>query len=77
MPEQQLSLVEKVDLSDNPIEDLMHTISEVQQTMSNVTDLKINLYEEVHVDFILKCMPQLNYLNTLLVDREELKSDIG
>ena len=35
----------------------------------------MNLYEESHVDFILKCMPQLEFLNDLPVDRDELEGD--
>lgn len=39
--------------------------------MPNVKDLKLNLYDEDHVDFIMKYMPQLQFLNGLPVDRDE------
>ena len=39
--------------------------------MPNVKDLKLNLYDEEHVDFIMKSMPQLQFLNGLEVEREE------
>ena len=39
--------------------------------MPNVKDLRLNLYDEEHVDFIMKTMPQLLFLNSLPVEREE------
>jgi hypothetical protein len=39
--------------------------------MPNVKDLKLNLYEEDHVDFIMKVMLQLQFLNGLPVERED------
>ena len=39
--------------------------------MPSIKDLKINLYKEEHVDFIMKVMPQLQFLNGLPVEREE------
>lgn len=37
----------------------------------NLRDLKLNLYDEDHVDFIIKNMPQLEFLNGLPVERED------
>jgi len=44
---------------------------EIQRYMPSIKDLKINLYKEEHVDFIMKVMPQLQFLNGLPVEREE------
>lgn len=60
-----------LDLRDNPIKDIPYTVREVQKTMPNILDLKLNLYEEDHVDLIMKIMPQLQFLNGLPVEREE------
>jgi hypothetical protein len=45
--------------------------------MPNVKDLKMNLYDEEHVDFIMRVMPQLQYLNGLPVEREEEEEEEG
>jgi hypothetical protein len=63
--------VESVDLRDNHIEDVPYVIEELQSTMPNLKDLKINLYEEDHVDFIMRIMPQLQFLNGLPVERDD------
>ncbi len=41
------------------------------QVFPNLKDLKLNLYDEDHVDFIIKNMPQLEFLNGLPVERED------
>lgn len=53
----------------------MKTVALIQQLMPNITSLCINLYNEDHVDFILKTMLQLETLNNLDVDREDLDSE--
>ena len=64
--------IEALDLRDNMIEDIYYTVGEeVQRYMPNVKDLKMNLYDEDHVDYIMRVMPQLQYLNGLPVEREE------
>jgi hypothetical protein len=45
--------------------------------MPNLTDLKMNLYDEDHVDFIMKAMPQLQFLNGLPVERGESDEEIS
>ena len=37
--------------------------------MPNVSDLQISLFKEEDVDFIMKYMPQLEFLNNLPVER--------
>jgi hypothetical protein len=62
--------VEALDLRDNNLEDVPYTVQEIQTAFPNLKDLKLNLYDEDHVDFIMRVMPQLQYLNGLAVDRE-------
>ena len=50
---------------------MTYTAQEIQTVFPNVIDLKLNLYEEDHVDYIMKVMPQLQYLNGLPVERED------
>lgn len=57
VPEQSLFKVEALDICENPIEDICYTIQEIQHTMPNLKDLRLNLYDEDHVDFIMKAMP--------------------
>ena len=42
--------------------------------MPNVKDIKMNLYNEEHVDYIMRVMPQLQFLNGLPVERDEEES---
>ena len=49
--------VEALDLRDNVLEDVPFTVMEIQRAMPNLKDLKLNLYEEDHVDFIMRHMP--------------------
>jgi hypothetical protein len=44
---------------------------EILPIFPNLRDLKLNLYDEDHVDFIIKNMPQLEFLNGLPVERED------
>jgi len=50
-------LIESIDIRDNNLEDVPYTVQEIQTTMPNVIDLKMNLYDEEHVDFIMRIMP--------------------
>ncbi len=64
--------VESLDLRDNVIDDIFYTVGEeITRFLPNVKDLKINLYDEEHVDFIMKAMPQLQFLNGLPVERDD------
>lgn len=50
--------IESLDLRDNLIQDIYYTVGEeIQRYMPNVRDLKMNLYDEHHVDYIMKVMP--------------------
>ena len=66
----QLPNIISVNLSDNPIIAVQPCIDQLQSVMPNVTDLQISLYEEEDVDFIIGCMPQLEYLNNLPIERD-------
>jgi len=61
-------------LSDNPIHDVRSAVEQLQVIMPNVTDLQISLFKEQDVDFIMKSMPQLEYLNNLPIERDLSKS---
>ena len=54
------------------LQDICYTVGEeVQRYMPNVKDIKMNLYDEEHVDYIMRVMPQLQFLNGLPVERDE------
>ena len=64
--------LEGIDLRDNQLQDVVYTVGqEIQRLMPNIKDLKLNLYDEDHVDFIMKQMPQLQFLNGLPVERDD------
>lgn len=63
--------LEALDICENPIENVPYTIEEICNAFPNIRDLRLNLYDEDHVDMILKLMPNLLYLNSLPVEREE------
>jgi hypothetical protein len=64
--------IEAIDLRDNQLHDPLYTLNqEIIQVFPNLKDLKLNLYDEDHVDFIIKNMPQLEFLNGLPVERED------
>ena len=42
--------------------------------MPNMIDLQVSLFDEADVDYIITAMPQLLYLNNLLVERESAKT---
>jgi hypothetical protein len=64
--------IEVIDLRDNQISDLLYTISEeIIPAFPCLKDLKLNLYDEDHVDYIMKNMPHLEFLNGLPVERDD------
>eukprot|EP00347_Sterkiella_histriomuscorum_P009194 403342166 len=71
----KLFTLEVLDLCENPIEDVPYTIQEICSAFPNLKDLRLNLYDEDHVDLILKLMPGLTYLNSLPVERDEYSQD--
>lgn len=68
--------IESIDLRENQLYDLLYTLNqEILPIFPNLRDLKLNLYDEDHVDFIIKNMPQLEFLNGLPVEREDEEED--
>ena len=45
------------------------------QTMGGLKILHINLHEEEQVDYLLRCLQSLEYLNGLAVERDALFND--
>lgn len=45
------------------------------QTLRELKSLHINLHEEEQVDFIIRSLPDLDFLNGLRVEREEIDDD--
>jgi hypothetical protein len=74
IPDSPAVNVVSLDICENPLEDVNSIISEVQMMMPNLTSLRINLYDEDHVDFIIRSMVKLEYLNGLPVERDSMSS---
>ena len=66
-----LGNIQEFNLNGNPIEDLEAAVDSLQ-TMPNLKVLYINLHEEEEVDYLLRTLSQLDYLNGLAVEREAL-----
>ena len=74
--QQVASHIEAIDLRDNQMCDLLYTISEEMiPIFPCLKDLKLNLYDEEHVDYIMKNMPHLEFLNGLPVEREDFEDE--
>jgi hypothetical protein len=58
-------------LNGNPIDDIEAAVDSLQ-TMGNLKVLFINLHEEEQVDYLLRSLHSLEYLNGLAVEREAL-----
>jgi hypothetical protein len=58
-------------LNGNPIEDIESAVDSLV-TMPNLKVLFINLHEEEQVDYLLRTLSGLDYLNGLAVEREAL-----
>jgi hypothetical protein len=69
MKDMQLSSVISVNLSDNPITNVTDAILQLNMLMPNVQDIQISLYSEKDADFIIKTLPNLEYLNNLPVEK--------
>lgn len=54
---QPLLSIEILDICDNPIADIPSVIEEIMVVMPNLRDLRLNLYDEDHVDIIMRKMP--------------------
>jgi Leucine-rich repeat (LRR) protein len=72
---QELSLyfphLESINLNNNRLEDIYGTV-DILSPIQTLFSLYINLVTEEEVDYVLKKLPNLQYLNGLGVDREEL-----
>ncbi|CDW88603.1 UNKNOWN [Stylonychia lemnae] len=67
----QILSLESLDICENPIADVSHTVYEIQRAFPNIIDLRLNLYDEDHVDLIMRQLPKLQFLNSLPVERDE------
>ncbi|TNV84525.1 hypothetical protein FGO68_gene3771 [Halteria grandinella] len=63
--------LESINLNNNRLEDIYLTV-DVLSPIPTLYSLYINLVTEEEVDYVLKKLPNLQYLNGLGVDREEL-----
>jgi hypothetical protein len=61
----------ELNLNGNPIDDIEAAVDSLQ-TMPNLKFLHINLHEEEQVDYLLRTLLNLEYLNGLAVERDAL-----
>ena len=66
-----LSNLVEFNLNGNPIEDIEAAVDSLQ-TMQSLKMLHIILHEEEQVDYLLRSLQSLEYLNGLAVEREAL-----
>ncbi len=62
-----------LNINNNPILDIGSLIDLLGRACPSLLSLFMNLSREDEVDYVLKWLPQLEYLNGLGVDREELE----
>lgn len=65
-----LATVESLNINGNLLKDTYLTI-DCLSTLPSLLSLNINLNEEEQVDYIMKKLPELQYLNDLQVERDE------
>jgi len=65
-----------LNISGNPIEDLVAVIESLQ-TMPRLENLQINLHLEEEVDYLLRQLPELKILNNIPVERDAIYSETG
>jgi hypothetical protein len=70
----QLSQIEELNLTGNPIDNLQLAIESLV-TMPVLHSLHINLHQEEEVDFLLRNLPELQMLNGLVVERDAIFSE--
>ena len=70
----QLIQIRELNLSGNPLQSLQKVVESLS-TMSQLESLYINLHLEEEVDFLLRNLPHLLYLNGLIVERDAIFSD--
>ena len=66
-----LKNVEEFNFNGNPVEDLLNAVDSLK-TLPSLHVLQINLHEEEQVDYLLRTLTDLEYLNGLAVEREAL-----
>lgn len=71
-----LQFIQEFNLNGNPIDDIESAVDSLQ-TMPNLKVLFINLHEEEQVDYLLRTLQGLDYLNGLAVEREALFNEEG
>ena len=54
-----MSSVTSLNLSDNPIQNMMLTVQQLNLAMPHLQDLQISLFKEEDVEYVLKYMPAL------------------
>ena len=67
----KLQQIYEFNLNGNPIDDLETAVDSLQ-TMPQLRSLHVNLHEEEQVDYLLRTLNDLEYLNGLAVEREAL-----
>jgi len=65
-----------LNISGNPIEDLVAVIESLQ-TMPRLENHQINLHLEEEVDYLLRQLPELKILNNIPVERDAIYSETG
>ena len=60
-----------LNISDNPIVNVRQVVNALAQLTPNLTDLQISLFTEEDVDFIIRKLTSLKYLNNIAVERNE------
>ena len=64
--------LEVIDLNNNPLEDVI-AVADILAGCPQLKSLFIALSVEEEVDYVLKKLPRLEYLNGLGIDREEIE----
>ena len=67
-----LGHISEFNINGNPIEDIEQAVDALQTMGPGLKVLWINLHEEEQVDYLLRTLGDLEYLNGLAVEREAL-----
>lgn len=59
-----------LNLSDNPLTNIKETANAISIMIPRLTDLQISIYDERDVNYIIQTLPNLTYLNNILVRRD-------
>jgi Cft2 family RNA processing exonuclease len=58
-----------LNISDNPIVNVRQVVNALAQLAPNLTDLQVSLFTEEDVDYIIRKLANLKYLNNIAVER--------